>query len=210
MTVCISFISQKGGVGKSTLARALAREANEQKLAVKIADLDTQQGTIVNWHRRRLDLNYRPIGSVESFKTAEQALQNISSYDLLIIDGPARASKATLDIARQSDLVVQPTGASMDDLEPAILLFHELFKAGIPKAKLNFALSRIGTDSEFEACKDYLVQTGYGVLGGCLFEKPAYRQAQNIGLSITETSYQSLNKKADELIQSIVDAIKSE
>lgn len=45
MTICISFISQKGGVGKSTLARALAREANEQKLTVKVADLDTQQGT---------------------------------------------------------------------------------------------------------------------------------------------------------------------
>jgi len=210
MTICISFISQKGGVGKSTLARALAREANNQELTVKVADLDTQQGTIVNWHRRRLNLNHNPIGSVESFKTAEQALQNISSYDLLIIDAPARASKATLDIARQSDIVIQPTGASMDDLEPAILLFHELFKAGISKSKLNFALSRIGTDSEFEVCKEYLMQTGYGVLGGCLFEKPAYRQAQNIGLSITETSYQSLNKKADELIQSIVDAIKSE
>ncbi len=210
MTICISFISQKGGVGKSTLARALAREANNQELTVKVADLDTQQGTIVNWHRRRLNLNHNPIGSVESFKTAEQALQNISSYDLLIIDAPARASKATLDIARQSDIVIQPTGASMDDLEPAILLFHELFKAGIAKSKLNFALSRIGTDSEFEVCKEYLMQTGYGVLGGCLFEKPAYRQAQNIGLSITETSYQSLNKKADELIQSIVDAIKSE
>jgi len=98
----------------------------------------------------------------------------------------------------------------MDDLEPAILLFHELFKAGIPKLKLNFALSRIGTESEYEACKEYLSQTGYGVLSGCLYEKPAYRQAQNLGLSITETSYQSLNKKADELIQSIVESIKSE
>ena len=210
MTICISFISQKGGVGKSTLVRALAREANEQGLMVKVADLDTQQGTVVNWHRRRLNSNHNPIGSVESFKTAEQALQSINGYDLLIIDGPARASKATLDIARQSDLVIQPTGASMDDLEPAILLFHELFKAGIPKSKLSFALSRIGTDSELTACREYLNQTGYNILGGCIFEKPAYRQTQNVGLSITETSYQSLNKKADELIQSIVDAIKSE
>lgn len=210
MTICISFISQKGGVGKSTLARALAREANEQGLMVKVADLDTQQGTVVNWHRRRLNANHNPIGSVESFKTAEQALQNINGYDLLVVDGPARASKATLDIARQSDIVIQPTGASMDDLEPAILLFHELFKAGIPKPKLYFALSRIGTDSELMACSEYLSQTGYNILAGCLFEKPAYRQTQNVGLSITETPYQSLNKKADELIQSIVDAIKSE
>lgn len=209
MTVCISFISQKGGVGKSTMTRALAREASEQQLLVKIADLDTQQGTVVNWHRRRLDSNHKPVGSVESFKTAEQALHNINdTYDLLIVDGPARASKATLDIARQSDLVIQPTGASMDDLEPAILLFHELFKAGVPKSKLNFALCRIGTDAELDVCKEYLSQTGYNVLSGCLFEKPAYRQAQNQGLSITETQYKSLNQKADELIQSIVDAIK--
>ncbi len=208
MTTRISFISQKGGVGKSTLARALAREAHAQQLSVKVADLDTQQGTIVNWHRRRLDLNHHPIGSVESFKTAEHALGNMAGYDLLIIDGPARASKATLVIARQSDAVIQPTGASMDDLEPAILLFHELFKAGIPKARLSFALCRIGTESELDACKDYLVQTGYNVLAGCLFEKPAYRQTQNQGLAVTETAYKSLNKKADELIQAIVDAIK--
>ena len=43
MTICISFISQKGGVGKSTLARALAREANNQELTVKVADLDTHR-----------------------------------------------------------------------------------------------------------------------------------------------------------------------
>ena len=209
MTICISFISQKGGVGKSTLTRALAKEASEQSLVVKVADLDTQQGTVVNWHRRRLDSNHSPVGSVESFKTAEQALNNINTtYDLLIIDGPARASKATLDIANQSNLIVQPTGASMDDLEPAILLFHELFKAGIPKSKLNFALCRIGTDSELDACNEYLSKTGYNVLSGCLFEKPAYRQAQNHGLAITETPYKSLNQKADELIQSIVDSIK--
>src|SRR6476620_2530974 len=55
MTTIIAFVSQKGGVGKSTLARALAREAANSGLAVKIADLDTQQGTSVDWHRQRLD-----------------------------------------------------------------------------------------------------------------------------------------------------------
>ena len=54
MTTIIAFVSQKGGVGKSTLARALAREAAYGGLQVKIADLDTQQGTSVDWHRTRL------------------------------------------------------------------------------------------------------------------------------------------------------------
>jgi Mrp family chromosome partitioning ATPase len=43
--VPIGLISQKGGVGKSTLSRALAREAASNGLKVKLADLDTQQGT---------------------------------------------------------------------------------------------------------------------------------------------------------------------
>ena len=51
----VAFISQKGGVGKSTLSRGLAREAAKSGLAVKICDLDTQQDTSVEWHRRRLD-----------------------------------------------------------------------------------------------------------------------------------------------------------
>jgi len=42
MTI-IAFISQKGGVGKSTLAQALAVEAQRQKFKVLLADCDSQQ-----------------------------------------------------------------------------------------------------------------------------------------------------------------------
>jgi chromosome partitioning protein len=43
--VIIAFISQKGGVGKSTLAQALSVEASKQKLSVLLADCDSQQAT---------------------------------------------------------------------------------------------------------------------------------------------------------------------
>jgi chromosome partitioning protein len=44
MTI-IAFISQKGGVGKSTLARAVAIETKKQKIKVLLADCDPQQST---------------------------------------------------------------------------------------------------------------------------------------------------------------------
>jgi chromosome partitioning protein len=44
MTI-IAFISQKGGVGKSTLAQALAVEAQKKKFRVLLADCDSQQTT---------------------------------------------------------------------------------------------------------------------------------------------------------------------
>ena len=43
--VIIAFISQKGGVGKSTLAQALAVKTSQEKLKVLLADCDPQQST---------------------------------------------------------------------------------------------------------------------------------------------------------------------
>lgn len=205
MGAIIGFVSQKGGVGKSTLARGIGREAAAGGLSVKIADLDVQQGTSVNWYRRRLEAGIEPIFSVESFKTAAQALKLASQFDYLIIDGPARASAATLEIARAATLIVQPTGSSVDDLEPAVLTFHELVRDGISRDILVFALSRVGTDAEEIEARAYIKQAGYAVLDGSIQERPAYRQASNVGLSITETRYPQLNKRADALIQAMVD-----
>ena len=210
MTTMIAFVSQKGGVGKSTLARALAREVAAAGLNVKIADLDTQQGTSVDWHRQRLDVGLTPIVAVEAFRTAEQALAVASGYDLLIVDGPARTSKATLEIARVADLVIQPTGASADDLRPAVREFNALAQAGIAITKLVFALNRIGTDSEEADARDYLAEAGYSTLPGCLPERPAYRQAQNLGYAVTETRFSRLNERANALIQSLIDRIDAD
>jgi chromosome partitioning protein len=203
----IAFVSQKGGVGKSTFARGVAREAAQGGLKVKIADLDTQQGTCVDWHRDRLHARIRPAVAVEAFATAAEALTIADQYDLLILDGPARTSRGTLDIARMADLVVQPTGASVDDLRPAVREFHALVQAGIPKAKLTLALNHIGTPTEEAEARAYIAEAGYTVLDGCLLERPAYRKAQNSGRAVTETSFRNLNTKADELIQALIDRV---
>ncbi len=207
MAQIVGFISQKGGVGKSTLARGLSREASANGLQVKLADLDVQQGTSVDWYRRRLDNGTTPVFSVESFKTASQALRLAPQYDLLLLDGPARASEATLEIAKAASLVVQPSGAGIDDLRPAVLVFHELVRCGIPKQRLRLALCRIGTDAEEAESRDYIQQAGYEVLEGCLPERPAYRKASTAGFSVTETRYPQLNQRADKLIQSMVDQL---
>ena len=207
MAAVVAFVSQKGGVGKSTLSRALAREAAAGGLRVKVADLDTQQGTSVDWHRQRLNASIEPVVSVEAFATAAQALGVAGDFDILILDGPARTSQATLEIARAANLVVQPTGASLDDLRPAVREFHALVKAGVPSARLAFALNRIGTPTEEAETRAYLAEAGYAVLDGCLLERPAYRQAQNAGHAITETRYVALNERADVLIQSLIDRV---
>jgi chromosome partitioning protein len=102
---------------------------------------------------------------------------------------------------------VQLTGAGLDDLIPAVRLVHELAKAGIPKARLAFALSQVLNDAEEAAACAYLAEAGYDFLDGSLPSKASYRDAQNHGRAITETAFASMNARADRLLQSLVDRI---
>jgi len=74
--VIIGICSQKGGVGKSTLARLIAREYASAKWNVKIADLDIGQGNSFNWQSRRLQHDIKPAIAVERFGTVEQAYRS--------------------------------------------------------------------------------------------------------------------------------------
>ena len=112
MSTIIGFASQKGGVGKSTLARAVAREAAKSGLSVKIGDLDTQQGTSVKWNLRRQTAQRTPEVQVESFATAASAIKIANQFDLLLLDGPARASRGTLEIALHAEYAYNPSHSS--------------------------------------------------------------------------------------------------
>jgi chromosome partitioning protein len=197
MTI-IAFISQKGGVGKSTLSQTLVSEANKKKLSVLLADCDPQQSSSYQWSQIKKRVRCR------TFSTVKEVWPLASDYDLIIIDGPARTSQATLEIAKKADLIIQPTGASRLDLVPAVKEFHALSKAGIPKKKLLFILSRISTKTEAFASQEYLKEAGYNCCSIVLYEKASYRQAQNEGKTITEISYKNLRKQAQELVRSLL------
>ncbi len=112
--VIVGFVSQKGGTGKSTLARALAAVVAHAGLKIKVADLDNQQQTVLEWEKLRDEARAEPPIVVEGFDTASEALASAEDDELLIVDAPAHANRGTLEIANAATLIVQPTGrASM-------------------------------------------------------------------------------------------------
>lgn len=204
----LGFVSQKGGVGKSTLARLVAREYAAAGWAVKIADLDPGQGTSFKWQNRRLQSKIEPDIAVERFRTVEKALPFAEHYDLFIFDGPAYSNVGTLAIARASDLVVLPTGLSVDDMEPAVLLAHELAGQGVPTSKFVFAFCRVGeSDAELSESQSYVEKAGYVSLPAALPERTAYRRVTDEGKALTECSFPTLKKKADDMAQAIMDRL---
>ncbi|RYB01445.1 AAA family ATPase [Lichenibacterium ramalinae] len=117
-----SLISQKGGAGKSTLARQLAVMAGDDGPSLLI-DRDPQ-ATTSKWWARRQTLD--PACSVPDLLDCEG--QNLSSVvgalkrkpGALFIDTRPAVGEPEAEAARVADLVIVPVRPSPDDLEAVV------------------------------------------------------------------------------------------
>jgi len=204
----LSLISQKGGVGKSAMARLLGVEFAKAGWSVKIADLDPAQGTSTKWKARRDQLGIEPDVAVEKFRTVERALKEAEGFDLMILDGPAHAEKGGLSMARASDLVLLPTGYSLDDLEPQVEVAYELEEAGIDADRLLFVFCRArGSDAEDRAAREYMKRARVNVLNPVFPELASIRQAHAEGRAGSEVSFLKVQEKAIAVAQAVADAL---
>lgn len=202
----ISALSQKGGVGKSTLARLIARTYANSDWQVKIADFNLKQKTSVDWSALRTESNIEPNVPAEAFGSMKNVLAQ--SYDLIVCDGKPDADTTTLEIAKHSHLIVIPTGTAIDDLMPQIKFAHELRSKGIDRNAILFVLNQTpDSDAAIRDAKAFIEQAGYKTAQTEISFKTAYQNAQNSGRAISETNYPRLNDKAERLAQEIVDAL---
>jgi chromosome partitioning protein len=204
----ISLISQKGGVGKSALARLLAVEIAKTGWSVKIADLDPAQGTSTKWKARRDLAGLQPDVAVEKFRTVERALKEAARYDLMILDGPAHAEQGGRTMAAASTLVIMPTGYSLDDMEPQIEAAYELEESGIAPSRILFVFCRAkGSDAEDKAARSYLQKARMDVLKPVFPELASIRQGHAEGRAASEVPFPKVQEKAVEVAQAIVDQL---
>ena len=204
----ISLISQKGGVGKSALSRLIAVEYAKAGWSVKIGDLDTGQGSTAKWKARRDQHGIEPEIPVEKYATVERAIKDAEHYDLMVLDGPAFAERRGLSMARVSELVIMPTGYSLDDMEPQIETAYGLEDSGINPAQIVFVFCRAeGSASEDAAARAYLRKARVNILDPVFPERPSIRQAHNMGKAASEVSYPSIKSKILPLAQAIADKL---
>lgn len=191
----LSLISQKGGVGKSALARLLAVEFAKAGWQVKIADLDPAQGTSTQWKLRRDQNEFMPDIPVEKYRTVNAAIAAAPQWDLLILDGPAHAEQGGKTMAKASDLVILPTGYSIDDLEPQVTVAYALEEDGVPSDKILLVFSRAkGSPAEDKDARAYIRRARLTVLDAVVPELASIRQAHALGLAASEVSFPSVKE----------------
>ena len=207
----ISLVSQKGGVGKSAIARLLAVEFVRAGWSVKIADIDTMQGTSTKWKLRRDAAQLQPEIPVEKFATVDRALREAGKFDLLIIDGPAHAEKGGLAMAKRSSIVLMPTCYGLDDLEAQIEAAYELEEHGIDPQRIWFIFSRTtGSANEEQTARDYLRRAKINVLDPVISELPSIRQAHNGGKAASEVSFPLIRERAMALAVAVAEKLQGD
>lgn len=207
----VSLISQKGGVGKSALARLLAVEFARAGWRTKIADLDPAQGTSTKWKARRDQAGLDPDVPVEKFRSVERALKEGDRFDLLILDGPAHAEKGGLVMAKHSELVLMPTGYSLDDMEAQIEAAYELEEAGIPPERIQFVFCRAkGSESEDRAARQYLKKARIVVFDPIFPEMASIRQGHAEGRAASEVPFPRVQDKVMDLVQAVADRLQAQ
>lgn len=200
----IACLSQKGGVGKSTLSRLIARTYAAAEWAVKIGDFNVKQKTCVEWSAIRLQMEIDPAVPAEAFGNVRSALQDSARYNLMVFDGKPDSDTGTLELAKEANLILVPTAPTQDDLIPQIKFAHELRSRGINTQKILFVLNRTESDTWTRLAREFLHETGYRIAETEIPSRPGYQSAQNMGRAISETNFNSLNDRAEQLAQEVV------
>ena len=132
MSIVITFASQKGGSGKTTLCANMAVAAERAGDGpVHLIDTDPQ-GTLATWReRRKADSPQRLEGAdVRTILAAVPQLSPTPSY--VLIDTAPSEGVETIAICRLSSLVVVPVRPSAADLWSVAATIERLSKYQIP------------------------------------------------------------------------------
>jgi chromosome partitioning protein len=180
----ISCLSQKGGVGKSTIARLVATSYARHRQKTAIFDFNGAQETSLFWASLRNSAGIDPPIHVE-LATQANRMQADRRFNVIVADGRPDSPEITLSIAKASNLVVVPTGFTVDDLVPQRRFALELSELGIPRNRILFVINRVlDYDDLTQDAISYL--EGFSVAKSVLPYRKSYIRCHMAGYSVGE------------------------
>ena len=149
MTKIISFLNQKGGVGKTTISTNIAVSLQMDNQKVLLVDSDPQ-GSLRDWNEAN-EGKLIPVVGLDRETLAKDIEGVKSGYDIIIIDGAPQSSKLVAAAIKVSHLVIIPVTPSPYDVWACSDLI-EIIKArqevanGSPICRFLISRSRKGTN----------------------------------------------------------------
>lgn len=203
----VSFLNQKGGVGKTTLAVHLAMALALRGERVLLVDADPQ-GSALDWSASRQAEPRFPVIGLPTKNLHREVQAHIPNYDTIIIDGPPRVNELARAAIMAADVVLVPVQPSPYDVWAAKEITDLLSEATAfkPNQKSAFVINRrivntaIGRDVA-EALADY----PYPVLTNTISQRVSFAESAAQGSTVLEldpksSAAQEMNALTDEVL----------
>ena len=177
----ITFVTQKGGSGKTTLALSCAVAAEEHGARALVLDMDPQR-TAEAWYQTRESTKPK-LATVTAAELPDAITGGRQRFDVVLIDTPGRDEPSTAAAIRHADICLipcRPTPADMKATPTTVATIKRLDKLSA------FVLSQTPPRGYRirEAAK------GLSVLGMVapvhIVSRNAYQDAHGMGLAVTE------------------------
>lgn len=202
----ISFLNQKGGVGKTTLSINTAASLTAKGHRVLLIDADPQQ-TAAQWASLRQDTPFT-VASLARPKMARDALRLAADYAYTIIDGPARGQDIAHSVVIASDVVIVPIEPGGPSIWAAVETIATVNNGRALKEHLHaaFVISRKhGNTVLGREAREYARDEGVPLLKTEIQSRIAYAEALTAGKTIFEWAKNSpATKEIDKLVKEIV------
>ena len=186
--------SEKGGVGKSTIATSIAVLLAEQGRDVLLVDAD-RQGSAADWCSLRTEEGVDPrIPCMQRYgATLHREVMDLADrYQDLVIDSGGRDSKELRSGMVAADVLLIPVQPGQFDSWAAERMVEVVEAARIPNPELTVrvTVNRAPThwkSAEAEDARNFLAgELGFTVANAVLHERVAFRRASNQGKVVTE------------------------
>lgn len=183
----LSFLNQKGGVGKTTLSINVAACLAKNGRKVLLIDAD-KQGSASTWASLRHETPFQVV-SLARANMARDALKMAADYDATVIDGPPHAEEIARSCIAASDFValpIEPSGLSTwaSDLTVKQVREAQEFK---PSLKCGFVVSRkIGKTVIGRDIRNMAAEAGLPILASEIEQRVAFAEGMTMGQTIFE------------------------
>lgn len=183
----ISFLNQKGGVGKTTLSVNIAACLAKRGARVLLIDAD-KQGSASAWAALRQDSPFQVV-SLARANMAKDALKLAADYSYTVIDGPPHAEEIARSCIIASDFValpIEPSGLSTwaSDLTVRQVREAQEFKEML---KCGFVVSRkIGKTVIGREIRDMAADADIPVLTTEIEQRVGFAESMTMGQTIFE------------------------
>ena len=185
----VSFLNQKGGVGKTTLAIHLATVLAERG-RVLLVDADPQ-GSALDWRAQRAAETRFPVVGLPKPTLHRDIGTLAENHDWVLVDGPPRATALARSAVAASDLVLIPVQPSPFDLWASRDILDILEECSVvrPGLQARFIVNRLFARTRLGAeVRGALADLPVAALRTAIRNRTEYAKAVREGRTAIETA----------------------